>query len=78
MGTNVSISKKCQKHVSTLEGDTATKKQKTFIAATQTDEDGYFWIEYAKLWTDENMNFFRCEVVRFVNTKYRARYKYVE
>jgi hypothetical protein len=74
----VSLLKKRKEYASTLEEDTSRKKQKTKTAAAQANEDGYFWNEGTKLWTDGNMKFFRREVIPSVNAEDRVRYKYVE
>ena len=53
-------------------------KHKSIIAATKTDEDGYFWNEGAKLWTDENIKFLKREAISSVNADDHVKYKYVE
>ncbi len=64
-----SLIKKCKEHPSTIEGDTSRKKQKSSIAAAQTNEDGFFWNEGAELWTDGNMKFFRREAIPSVHAE---------
>ena len=49
MGRGESLIKKRKEHASTLEDDTSRKKQKSKIAATQANEDGYFLNEGVEL-----------------------------
>ena len=78
VGIGESLVKKRKDHASILEGDTSRKKQKSKVAAAQTNEDEYFWNEGAELWTDGNMKFFGREAIPSVNAEDHIKYKYVE
>ena len=74
----VDLSKKRKEHVSTPKGGTSKKKQRSTIAATQANEDGYFWNEGAELWTDGNMKFFKRVAIPSINPEEPVIYKYIE
>ena len=78
MEIGVRLIKKCKEHVSTLQGDTSKKKPKSIIATFQANENGDFWNEGVKLWTDRNMKFFRRKAIHSVNADDHVIYKYVE
>ena len=67
MERGVSLVIKRKKYVSTLEGDTSRKKQKSRNIAVQANKDEQFLNECAKLWTDGNMKVVRRETIPCVN-----------
>lgn len=75
---DVVLSNKRKVHTSTVESGPSKKKQKTTVAATQANEDGYFWNEGAELWTDGNMKFFKRVAIPSVNPEEHVRYQYIE